>query len=128
MLAEIPSLAHSLVDDKIFNNPNIPVVDGRGYIWSPWSSDEKELYDYTLNHQITSTYDFSRSVSVAIKEFCPDNIVLLGPGNSLGGPVAQVLIDHRWNELKTKTDFLNSQVNNPYLISMGIEEQRRLVL
>ena len=128
LLSEIPSLAHPLLDDKIFNNPNIPVVDGRGYIWSPWSTDEKELYDYTLNHQMTSTYDFSRSVSVSIKEFCPDNIVLLGPGNSLGAPVAQVLIDHRWNELKTKTDFLNSQVNNPYLISMGIEEQRKLVL
>jgi hypothetical protein len=53
---------------------------------------------------------------------------LLGPGNSLGAPVAQVLINHNWNELKTKTDFLNSQENNPYIVSMGLEEQKKLVL
>ena len=69
------------LDDKIFNRPNIPIVDGRGNIWSPWSTDEKELYNYTLNDQITSTYDFSKSISVSLKEFCPDHIVLLGPGN-----------------------------------------------
>ena len=54
--------------------------------------------------------------------------VLLGPGNSLGAPVAQVLINHHWNELKTKTDFLNSQGSDPYIISMGLEEQKKLVL
>ena len=81
-----------------------------------------------MNDQITSTYDFSKSISVSLKEFCPDRIVLLGPGNSLGAPVAQVLINHNWNELKTKTDFLNSQESNPYIVSMGLEEQKKLVL
>jgi malonyl CoA-acyl carrier protein transacylase len=128
LLSGVPSLAHSSLGDKIFNRPNIPIVDGRGNIWSPWSTDEKELYNYTLNDQITSTYDFSKSISVSLKEFCPDHIVLLGPGNSLGAPVAQVLINHNWNELKTKTDFLNSQGSNPYIISMGLEEQKKLVL
>lgn len=128
LLSGVPSLAHSSLDDKIFNRPNIPIVDGKGNIWSPWSTDKKELYNYTLNDQITSTYDFSKSISVSLKEFCPDHIVLLGPGNSLGAPVAQVLINHNWNELKTKTDFLNSQGSNPYIISMGLEEQKKLVL
>ena len=91
-----------------FKKPNIPIVDGRGDIWSPWSTDKKELYNYTLNDQIISTYDFSKSISVSLKEFCPDHIVLLGPGNSLGAPVAQALINHNWNELKTKTDFLKN--------------------
>ena len=46
---------------------------------------------------------------VALKEFCPDNVILLGPGNSLGGPVAQVLIDHSWNDLNSKDAFTESQ-------------------
>ena len=88
----------------------------------------KQLLDYTLNHQVTKTFDFSSSVMVSLKEFSPDNIILLGPGNSLGGPVAQVLIDHNWNDLHSKDAFIESQKNDPFLISMGIEEQRDLVL
>ena len=42
--------------------------------------------------------------------------------------MAQVLIYHNWNELNTKTDFLDSQASNPYIISMGLEEQKKLVL
>ena len=86
------------------------------------------LYSYTLNHQVIKKYDFSSSVSVALKEFCPDHVVLLGPGNSLGGPVAQILINQQWNGLKSKQDFLGTQKNNPFVVSMGIDEQKNLVL
>jgi [acyl-carrier-protein] S-malonyltransferase len=54
--------------------------------------------------------------------------VLLGPGNSLGGPVAQILINQQWNGLKSKQDFLGNQKNNPFVVSMGIDEQKKLVL
>jgi [acyl-carrier-protein] S-malonyltransferase len=103
-------------------------VDGRGNIWSPWSTDIQELFSYTLGDQIVRPYDFSSSIDVAVKEFCPDQVVLLGPGNSLGSPVAQVLIENNWNGLNSKSDFLNSQEKDPFVISMGIEEQRNIVL
>ncbi len=128
LLKEIPVLAKSQLDRTIFSKPKIPLVDGRGNIWSPWSTNEDELYNYTLSHQVINKYDFSSSVSVALKEFCPDHIVLLGPGNSLGGPVAQILIDNQWNGLKSKEDFLNTQKSNPYIMSMGISEQKNLVI
>ena len=121
-------MADSKLNRAIFNKPKIPLIDGRGNIWSPWSTDENELYNYTLNHQVIKKYDFSSSVSVALKEFCPDHVVLLGPGNSLGGPVAQILINQQWNGLKSKQDFLGTQENNPFVVSMGIDEQKNLVL
>ena len=128
LLEKIPSLAESKLERAIFSKPKIPLIDGRGNIWSPWSANVNELYSYTLNHQVIKKYDFSSSVSVALKEFCPDHVVLLGPGNSLGGPVAQILINQQWNGLKSKEDFLNTQKNNPYVVSMGISEQKNLVI
>ena len=128
VLGKIPSLAESKLDRAIFSKPKIPLIDGRGNIWSPWSTNVNELYSYTLNYQVIKKYDFSGSVSVALKEFCPDHIVLLGPGNSLGGPVAQILINQQWNGLKSKQDFLGTQKNNPFVVSMGIDEQKNLVL
>ena len=56
------------------------------------------------------------------------NIILLGPGNTLGGPVAQVLIDHNWNDLKTKSEFVQNQEENPFVLSMGIDEQREMII
>ena len=128
LLEKIPSLAELKLDRAIFSKPKIPLIDGRGNIWSPWSTNVSELYNYTLTYQVTKKYDFSSSVFVALKEFCPDHVVLLGPGNSLGGPVAQILINQQWNGLKSKQDFLSTQKNNPFVVSMGIEEQKNLVL
>ena len=128
LIEKSTSLAQSYFDYKIFNRPRIPLVDGRGNIWSPWSTDIQELFSYTLGDQIVRPYDFSSSIDVAVKEFCPDQVVLLGPGNSLGSPVAQVLIENNWNGLNSKSDFLNSQEKDPFVISMGIEEQRNIVL
>ena len=128
LLEKSASIAQSYFDYKNFNKPRIPLVDGRGNIWSPWSTDIRELFSYTFGHQIIKPYDFSSSINVAVKEFCPDHILLLGPGNSLGSPVAQILIENNWNGLTSKNDFLNSQEEDPFIISMGIEEQRNLVL
>ena len=91
------------------------------------STKISELYFYTLNTQVTETYDFNSAINVAIKEFSPDKLVLLGPGNTLGGPVAQALIQNRWLEIDSKTAFTNKQNNDPYLISMSIKEQRKIV-
>ena len=128
LLSGVVSIAQSSFNRNIFDRPLIPLVDGRGNIWSPWSTNKSELYNYTLGHQIIKPYNFSASIEVALKEFCPDNIILLGPGNTLGGPVAQVLIDHNWNDLKTKSEFVQNQAKNPFVLSMGIDEQREIVI
>tara|TARA_Y100001970_G_C14132595_1_gene802547 strand:- start:335 stop:1348 length:1014 start_codon:yes stop_codon:yes gene_type:complete len=128
LLNEVVPLAKSNLDYNIFNKPSIPLVDGRGHVWSPWSTNEQEIYNYTLDDQIINTYNFSSSIEVALKEFCPDNIILLGPGNTLGGPVAQILIDHNWNDLNSKSEFLQSQEINPFVISMGIDVQREILV
>ena len=128
LLSGVVATAQSSFNRNIFNRPSIPLVDGRGNIWSPWSTNKSELYNYTLGHQIIKPYNFSASIEVALKEFCPDNIILLGPGNTLGGPVAQVLINHNWNDLKTKSEFVQNQAENPFVLSMGIDEQRGIVI
>ncbi|MBE76747.1 MAG: acyl carrier protein [Candidatus Marinimicrobia bacterium] len=128
LLSGVVATAQSSFNRNIFNRPSIPLVDGRGNIWSPWSTNKSELYNYTLGHQIIKPYNFSASIEVALKEFCPDNIILLGPGNTLGGPVAQVLIDHNWNDLKAKSEFVQNQAENPFVLSMGIDEQRGIVM
>jgi len=127
LLNSITQLAMDGVGREIFNKPSLPLIDGDGVIWSPWSSSLSELYRYTLNHQVINTYNFSSSVNVAIKEFCPDHLILLGPGNSLGGPVAQALIEQKWNNLKSKADFIDSQQEDPFVLSMGIMDQKQLL-
>ena len=64
---------------------------------------------------------------MAINEFCPDNLVLLVPGNTLGGAVGQILIQNKWNNIDSKRTFSDKQLNDTYLISMGIDDQRKMV-
>ncbi len=108
--------------------PKVAIIDGRGHIWQPYSTNLDELYQYTLGEQVTTPYDFSTSIEVALKEFAPDHLILLGPGSSLGPPVAQILIRHRWRNLRSKSDFMQLQAEDPYLLSMGRVDQRPLVV
>ena len=68
----------------VFRTRKVPLIDGRGVQWSPWSTDLEALRSYTLGHQVTQPYDLKAGVVVALKEFHPEALVLLGPGNSLG--------------------------------------------
>lgn len=106
---------------EIFSRPQIPMIDGRGKIWMPYSTDCDELYDYTLGHQVYEPYDFTAAVSVALKEFAPDHLILLGPGNSLGGTIGQILVQNRWYDLDSKAAFSTRQKTSPILISMGLK-------
>lgn len=111
-----------------FGSPAVPMVDGRGHIWRPFASEAAALHRYTFATQILETYDFTRAVQVAVKEYAPDRIVLLGPGDTLGGAIAQALIAIEWRGLRSKGDFQEVQASSePFLLSMGREEQRRLV-
>ena len=128
MLDQISKSALKLIDTSIFERPKIPLIDGRGDIWTPFGTDTNSLRDYTLSYQVINTYDFSSSINVALKEFCPDRIVLLGPGNSLGGVVGQILVNLKWLGLSSKKEFTSLQSSDPYVVSLGLLEQRKLLV
>jgi [acyl-carrier-protein] S-malonyltransferase len=128
LLDHIVPMAKAANDAGDFGFGAIPVVDGTGRIWKPKAFDNLVLYDYTLGQQISCPYDFSCAVQVAAAEFAPDKIIVLGPGTTLGAPVAQALIQSNWRGLRDKQDFLERQKSNPFLLSMGIAEQRLITL
>ena len=110
-----------------FGSPDRPMIDGRGHIWRSHASAADALHHYTFATQILETYDFTRALQVAVKEYAPDRIILLGPGDTLGGAIAQALIAIRWKGLGSKRDFQAMQAADPYLLAMGREDQRALV-
>jgi acyl transferase domain-containing protein len=110
-----------------FKSPEAPMIDGRGHIWRPFASEPTSLHGYTFVHQILETYHFTRALQVAVREFAPDRIILLGPGDTLGGAIAQALIAIQWRGLRSKRDFQEMQAAEPFLISMGREDQREKV-
>jgi len=107
-----------------FGQPARPLIDGRGHAWWPGATDGEALRDYTLGHQVTETYDFTRAIRTAAREFAPDLFIVTGPGTTLGGAVVQSLILCDWKGMKTKADFQALQSKSPLLVSMGMPEQR----
>jgi [acyl-carrier-protein] S-malonyltransferase len=128
LLRDTSQRAFELLGEDLFQAPTVPMIDGRGVIWQPYSTDVAALRQYTLGHQVTETYDFSAAVSVALKEFAPDRLILVGPGATSGGAIGQILIENAWLGLKDKSGFSQYQEENPYLIAMGRPEQRTRVI
>jgi malonyl CoA-acyl carrier protein transacylase len=110
-----------------FESPKRPMVDGRGHIWRPHASAAAALHNYTFATQILEPYNFTQAIQVAVKEHAPDRIILLGPGDTLGGAIAQALIAIEWRGLGSKRDFAEMQARDPFLLAMGREDQRALV-
>ena len=110
-----------------FGSPQEPMIDGRGHVWRPFASSGDALWRYTFATQILEPYHFTRAIQVAVREYAPDRIILLGPGDTLGGAIAQALIAIEWRGLKSKRDFQDRQASDvPVLLSMGREDQRAL--
>lgn len=128
LLTEISLKAKKELGIEYFSTPHLPLIDGRGKIWSGFSSDLYDLWDYTLGHQVDHTYDFSKCIDVAVKEFAPDHLIITGPGMTMGGAVAQVLIKNKLKNIYNKNDFKLLQENSPYIVSMSDPEQRKLVI
>ena len=124
LLEDITETAQGSLPQGPFAAPEIPMIDGRGVIWTKESTDLDALYDYTLFTQIVETYDFAKSIEVACKEFAPDRLMLMGPGSSLGAPIAQSLIQHHWRDIASREDFMAIQAQDPFLIALGRDEQR----
>jgi acyl transferase domain-containing protein len=127
MQAPVSERAKMTISAAPFGQPNIPMIDGAGRIWRPHMTDLQGLWDYTLGEQVTRTYDFTAAVQVGMKEFAPEAVIVLGPGETLGGGVAQSLIGVRWLGMESKADFLARQASDPFLLAMGREGQRRMV-
>ncbi len=128
MLSGIATRAQQQLGLSMFGAPTLPLIDGEGRIWQPYATNPSELRDYTLGTQVEDTYDFSRAMEVAIKEFAPDNIIVLGPGATLGGAIGQCMIKQNYLGMTSKQDFVERQKHDPVLHSMGMEEQRNLVV
>jgi [acyl-carrier-protein] S-malonyltransferase len=109
--AELKSLGPS--------KPQVPLIDGRGHIWSPYSASPESLWDYTLGHQVVRPYDFTKSVQVAAREYAPDEVLILGPGSTLYGAVAQSLLAIGWQGLTTKQGLADRQKEAPLIRTLG---------
>jgi [acyl-carrier-protein] S-malonyltransferase len=102
-----------------FRRPAVALVDGRGVRHTPAAADVEALRAYTLGAQVDTPYDFGAGVRVATLEYAPERLVLPGPGNTLGGVCAQVLIACGWRGLGSKADFERLQAGaEPVLESM----------
>ena len=128
LLTDTAKKAQSLLLPDLFNKPSIPLIDGLGQIWQPHSTNTQALYDYTLSTQVIAPYNFTKAIEVAVKEYAPDKIIILGPGATLGGAVAQSLINQHWLNMKCKSDFIRLQKEDPFILVMGLAEQRKQVV
>ncbi|SDC41339.1 ACP S-malonyltransferase [Ruegeria marina] len=111
----------------LFTQPDRPMIDGRGKIWWPGATDTEALWGYTLGHQVTEPYDFTRAVQTAAREFAPDLFIVTGPGATLSGAVAQSLVLANWRGMGDKVAFQVRQAEVPFLVAMGRDDQRGLV-
>jgi [acyl-carrier-protein] S-malonyltransferase len=128
LMAPVAAEGRKQLTVNLFGAPALPLVDGRGAIWWPGASDIDALYAYTLGIQVTESYDFTRAITVAAREFAPDLFIIAGPGTTLGGAVIQSLISTRWRGLEKKADLRVVQEHGPILVSMGIPQQREAIL
>ncbi len=115
--------------DVQWRRPAVPLIDGRGHIWLPGICDATAMHDYTFGHQVTQPFDFGAAVRVALREYNPDYLVLLGPGETLGGSLAQVMIAEGWRGLHSRDDFSSRQKSEqPLLIAMNRPDQAKHII
>lgn len=99
-----------------WRRPEVTLVDGHGKRWTPWSTDLEALREYTLRAQVIEPYDFSLSVRICLREHGPDQLVLPGPGNTLGSICGQVVIAERWRGVASREDFDALQASDEPLV------------
>jgi acyl transferase domain-containing protein len=125
--APVAAQGRAALAADLFAQPALPMIDGRGSIWWPGATDTGALRDYTLGTQVCETYDFTRAITVAAREFAPDLFIVTGPGTTLGGAVAQSLICAGWHGMTDKPGFRTRQDHTPLLAAMGQDAQRATV-
>ncbi len=128
LLQDAAHKAQEIISCQVFKAPQIPLIDGRGKIWSPHSTTIEEFYHYTTFNQVISTYYFSLAIQKCYREFAPDVFILTGPGSYTAGAVARSLIELNDGPWKDKKSFLAQQKEKPIVLSMAIHEQRSLIV
>ncbi len=126
LMKGVRDAARELLNPGCFTSPSVPLIDGNGRIWRPGASSRRALRDYTLGTQIVETYDFSAAIRVGLRELAPDCVIVLGPGDSLGGAIGQILCEMGWLGVDSKIAFAEIQESRPFVLSMGRAEQRAL--
>jgi len=117
--ADAAKRAAEQLADLAWSAPNVTLVDGRGVRFTPWSTDPVELANHTIQEQPTCTYDFARSLQVALREYAPDVILLPGPGASLGEVCAQLIVAEGYRGIRTRAELEAAQAGQaPILLSM----------
>lgn len=117
--ASAAAVASDRLADLTWSAPNVTLVDGRGARFTPWSTDPAELARHTIVEQPTVTYDFARSLRVALREYAPDIILLPGPGASLGEVCAQLIVAEGYRGIRTRAELEAAQAGaSPILLSM----------
>ncbi len=99
-----------------WRRPRTSLVDGRGRRFTPWSADVGALRDYTLGEQVVVPFDFTLALRLLLGEYAPDELLLPGPGNSLGGVCGQVLVQLGWRGVRSKSEFEALQASERALV------------
>ena len=124
IMAETSDRAKAELADLEFRAPRVPLFDGAGRVYRPRWTDIDTLRAYTLGEQVTSMFNYDAAILSALHHCGPDVIVLLGPGNALGGATARILLADGWAGLMSRDQL---QREPPLLVSYGVAEQRKHV-
>ena len=119
LVAHVATAAAEQLVDLAWEAPRMPLIDGSGRRWTPWSTDPAELRRYTLGEQLTTPYRFATGVRVGLREYAPQLLVLAGPGNSLGGVCGQLLVAEGYRGIRSRAALEEVQAGpEPVLLSM----------
>lgn len=123
----VAAIGRERLAQSLFKQPRYPLIDGRGGVWLPKASDLPALWSYTLDHQVVRPYDFTAAIRTAANEFMPDVFIVLGPGTTLGGAIAQSLVRAGWRGMRSKEEFQREQSQTHRMLALGMDQQRHLV-
>jgi acyl transferase domain-containing protein len=128
LMAATGERARAELADLAIRSPSITLIGGDGVVHRPWASPAA-LWSYTLGPQLVEPFDFTRAIATALGELGPDVIILPGPGDTLGGPIGQILVAERWRGLGDRAGFLALQASEqPIVLAMHRPEQRARVV
>ena len=127
LMAEASRRSQALHDSLDWRAPRVPMIDGSGQLWSPYSADPRAISAWTLGAQVTDAFDFTAMVTTALGELAPEVIIVPGPGDKLGSAIAQVMIRLGWQGIHDRAGFMARQKASPIVLSMGRADQRAVV-
>ncbi len=107
--AEAIEVAADRIGSLGWSVPSVTLIDGRGFRFTPWSTDPAELARVTLHDQGQTTYDVAAGIGVALREYAPDVLLLAGPGGSIGAAAAQLVVMEGYRGLRTRADLEATQ-------------------